>query len=118
MSDRTRRTILERRAAFLAAAVASIGAASACDELSKARACLSATADPSARPLAPPADAAPAAPPDDGPPDEGPPMPCLSIAVPADAAPIACLGPMPLHDAGSGPPKPKPKACLSVLPDD
>lgn len=103
MSDRTRLTILERRRAFVAAALASIGAVSGCDDRPKV--CLSAVPLESApRPPPEAVDAQVVAPP----PDVGPQaIPCLSVAMPRDAGP----GPTP-----SG--KPKPRPCLSMLPND
>lgn len=113
MSDRTRLAILERRRAFVAAALASIGAVSGCDDRPKV--CLSAV----------PLESAPKQPPQ--PPDAGAlaaPEPCLSEpAHPPDAGPIpiACLSVAMPRDAGPGPTpsgKPKPRPCLSMLPND
>jgi len=109
MSDRARRAILERRAAFIAAAVASLGAglSSACDN--RARACLSAVPDESAKHVTAP-DAAIAPPAE----EIGPqpclsesPIPCLSPPMPSDAgpAPIPCLSIAMPRDAGPRPPK-------------
>ncbi len=105
--------ILERRRAFIAAAVASIGAVSGCEE--KPRVCLAAVSDETRAKPTPtppePADAGVLTPPmvclsePAHRPDAGPrPVPCLSIAAPSDA------GPKP-------PATPRPKACLTVLPD-
>lgn len=103
MSDRTRRAILERRRAFVAAALASLGTVSACEERPKV--CLAAVSDESQpRPATSPSVVAPE---DAGPPDVGPiPVACLSVAMPRDAGPGAT-------------PSVKPKAtpCLSVLPE-
>jgi hypothetical protein len=104
MSDRARRTILERRAAFIAAAVASMGAAASCDP--RANACLSATPDESAKHVTPA---------DVGVPDTSPrvcltesPEPCLSPPMPRDAGPmpVPCLSIAMPRDAGVKPPKP------------
>lgn len=97
-----RRVILERRAAFIAAAVASIGAASGCDD--RPRVCLSAAPEDAAKLVPgtalppPPADAAPR------PCLTESPEPCLSIALPHDAGPrpIACLSVARPRDGGTG----------------
>ena len=93
MSDDARRHILQRRARFLAAAVATVGIGSvSC----KPQPCLSQ--------VQPPHDATPAE--DAAPEVEGTsdphPEPCLSVALPEDDA-----------DAG---PKPMPQPCLKVMP--
>lgn len=89
--------ILERRALFVAAALAA--STTSCED--KAKACLSAVANEYK-------DASTAAPA-----DVGVPMPCLTVMVSEDAGPppmAPCLSvPMP-HDAG-----PTPKVCLSVV---
>jgi len=106
MSD-ARGKILERRARFLAAAVATVGIGTAS---CKPQPCLSQ--------VAPQTDATSM--PDDVAPEEPPPAPCLSVAYPEEsgaepdaltaASPMPCLSQTPPpQDAG-----PKPQPCLKV----
>lgn len=117
VSDDARRRILERRAAFVAAALASVGVA-ACDR-SAPRPCLEPLPANETRD-AHPADAAAAPAPQtsNGAPDApGPqPLPCLNVWIPPpDAAPMPCLSEpaTPPHPPGAAPclapPLPKPK---------
>ncbi|MBI2392137.1 MAG: hypothetical protein HYV09_21275 [Deltaproteobacteria bacterium] len=131
--DDTRRKILERRAAFVAAALSSV-CATGCQE--KPLACLTPVANEyhDAR-MTPAVDArAP-----DASPGMVPPEVCLSVALPPDAGPGPCLKMLPPpRDAGATPclevmpspdaaattakppaPKPDPMVCLYlVAPDD
>lgn len=106
----SRRKILERRAAFVAAAIGAIAAGADC---SRAQACLSAVPEEKTKPgpdAATPIEAGTNPHPDPHPepclsevptppPDAPTPMPCLKIAMPRDAgppakkdaAPIPCL---------------------------
>lgn len=98
-----KRKILERRAAFVAAAIASVGAV-ACEG---PKVCLSAAPEEPKKPLPEPKDTGVE-------PEEIGPAACLS------EAPMPCLSPPPLpvdagkapHDAG------KPRPCLKMAPDD
>jgi hypothetical protein len=87
--DDARKRILERRARFVAAAIATLG--SSC---SRPQPCLSAV------PLqehdaATPTKAAES-------PDAGAPVPCLEIEPPPSAAPAICLSPMPPRKTDAG----------------
>lgn len=125
--DDSRRKILERRAAFVAAALSSV-CATGCQE--KPLVCLAPVANEYRDAGAPPAVDAPTA---DGSLGTLPPEICLSVSAPADAEPEPCLkmapprpdaGPTPWHNPvplGSGAairPKKTVKPCLSVVPDD
>jgi hypothetical protein len=103
-SSDSRRRILERRAAFVAAAIASMGAAGCQPQV-----CLSPVADEkTSKPAAPDAAPPPAV--------EAGPEPCLS------EAPMPCLSPPPVIVDAGPPPKPmpdagaKPHPCLKMPP--
>ena len=116
--DDPRSKILARRAAFVAAALAGIGAAG-CDDSAKAQVCLDIASDASAP------DGADAADQKDGDADPQPcltpeqpdadaePQVCLSYVEPdADAEPQVCLSP-PLDDADPPDGDAEPQPCLS-----
>lgn len=94
MSDEARKKILERRATFVAAAIASIAASCEHKPPISAEPCLSVQ----------PYEAGP-------PEDTG-----TEPTAPPDAEPIPCLSPaLPPEDAG---PPPKPMPCLKVAPHE
>lgn len=83
MSDDAKRTILARRARFIAAAVASVGMACGKEKATPPQPCLEVAMEPDAGPT---------------------PAPCLSVAIPTpDAAtpPRACLSAPIRRDAGT-----------------
>lgn len=102
MSD-ARRKILERRAAFVAAALASMGAVSCQPQV-----CLSAVADDASPRPTPPDTSSPPVP------EEVGPAACLS------EAPMPCLSPPPMIVDAAPPRKPdagpKPQPCLKMAP--
>lgn len=107
MPDDARRRILERRAAFVAAALASLGAG--CDHPQP-----TAVRDPAQHPLEADGGAASTE-------DAAPPMPCLEVSEPPDAdagpPPMPCLSPVYVPpDAGGtvATPPPPPMPCLSI----
>lgn len=112
MSDQTRKKILERRASFVAAAIASVTVTAACERsplvcLKVARVDSGAVEDSSADAAVPETGTLDA--PDAGSPDTGSPDATLPIP------PSVCLKIPPPKDAGL--PTPKPVVCLRV-PDD
>lgn len=95
MSDEARKKILERRATFVAAAIASLAASCEHKPPISAEPCLS----------APPYEA-------------GTPEDTSEPTATQDAEPLPCLSPMPPKEDAGPPPPPIPAPCLKVAPHE